>query len=477
MVDSNLFRNGVPVYKGAFLLKATKDKLEAIIVPQQDVSVDQINLEKLHIEMQGQGVVFGLLPALEENQAGDIVAARGTSAQNGEDAKVVLRVKPATFHPPEAQLDKERVDFKELHNIVNVKEGTVLAEKIPPTSGVVGKDVFGGEIAPKPGKDRNLKGGGGVAVSGEGDKLTAEKDGKFVVIDRKPTVMTDHVVMGNVDFSVGNIVFGGKSLVIHGEVLPGFSVKCRGNIEIQNGINNAEVIAGGNLVVKKNIVGEEAVIKARGDIVADFIENGPGIECDGSLNVKNYIYQSRVTVGKDLHVHGDGAVVGGSYVVGGSMYVKHLGSDAGINTEVYVGLDLNVKNKKDKCEEEHALWSGRLNDVIKGISTFEKQKKEGALSPEMAEKLKKFTTVMPKLMEKVDTLQETSQQLQEELDQMVNEGVYVANTIYPGALIKIGKAVKSVTAPEYGVVAVIDHSSLQIVLRKLTDKERQKTEQ
>lgn len=477
MVDSNLFRNGVPVYDGAFVLKVTRDKLEAVIEPQQDVSVDQINLEKLHIEIQGMGVVFGLLPTLEKAADKSFVAARGEPAQNGEDAKIILRVKPATFHPPEAQLDKERVDLKDLHNIVNVTEGTVLAEKIPPTPGVSGKDVFGGEIVPKPGKDRNMRGGSGVAVSGEGDKLIAEKDGKFVVIDRKPTIMTDHVVMGNVDFSVGNIVFGGKSLVIHGEVLPGFSVKCRGNIEIYNGINNAEVIAGGNLVVKKNIVGEEAVIKARGDIIADFIENGPRIECDGSLNVNNYIYQSHVKVGKDLHVHGDGAIVGGSYVVGGSVYVKELGSDAGINTEVHVGLDLNVKDKKEKYEEEHALWSGRLNDVIKGISTLERQKKEGSFTPELAEKLKKYATAMPKLMDKVDSLHETTQQLQEELDQMVNEGVYVANTMYPGALIKIGKAAKTVAVPEHGVAAVIDHSSLQIVLRKMTDKERQKTEQ
>ena len=149
MVDSNLFRNGVPVYEGALLLKVSRDKLEAIIVPQQDVAIDQINVEKLHIEIQGQGIAFGLLPTIEKADEKSFVAARGEPVQNGEDAKIVLRVKPASFHPPEAQLDKERVDLKELHNIVNVTEGTVLAEKIPPTLGIPGKDVFGGGDCPQ----------------------------------------------------------------------------------------------------------------------------------------------------------------------------------------------------------------------------------------------------------------------------------------------------------------------------------------
>lgn len=481
MADSKIFSKGVEVLGGTFVLKVSKDKLKAIVIPKEESGGGDVDMASLRGDLDSNGVVFGLLELAESLENGSFLVAKGLAPVYGDDAKIKMHVKPAVVRAPKKKdPDKDEVDYRELGTIVNVTKDKLLLEKISATEGKAGKDVFGNAILSKAGKDRSLKGGSGVYLSDDQMKIFSKLDGKFVMADGKPSVFAEHSIKGDVDLSIGNIAFGGSGLNINGEVMPGFHVKCRGDITIGKGVNGASVMAGGNLTIRGGIVGEDAALRAKGDIDIDFMENGPKVDVAGDFIIHDFVVQGKAKVGKKMTaLEGKGAIIGGKYVVGGSVYVKELGSDAEISTEISVGIIPALQAKKQKLDEDLELWSERMNDVIKNISSLEKMQKEqgGELPEDRVELLKKYKNAMPKTMEKVSTLTEEEKVMEEELDQMVNECIYVYGKLFPGVTVKIGPAIRVISAEEEQVVVHFDKQSRQIFVRKMTREERGDVEQ
>ncbi|MBU3937387.1 MAG: FapA family protein [Proteobacteria bacterium] len=476
MASEKLFKGGVEIQNGAFILRVTKDRLQAVVTPKDTkgggVQLDQDLLKK---ELAENGIVGGVLPAPEAAGGGSFSVAKGIPPVPGENAKVKMHVKPAIPGPQKADPDKDQVDYRELGTIVNVAKDRLLLEKVAPSQGKAGQDVFGIGIPAKPGKDSKLKYGKGVTLSPDESKISAALDGKFVMSEGKPTVLGEHSITGDVDMKVGNIVFGGSNLTISGEVLPGFSVKCRGDIKIGQGVNNSFVMAGGFLTVLGGVVGEEAKLRAKGDITVDFVENGPKLETAGYLRVNDVLLQAQASVGKDvIATQGNGTIIGGKIIAAGSVHVKEMGCDAEVATEVCVGLVPSLQMKKQKIVEELGLWSDRLNEVIKNISALEKIKKElaGKFPEDKSTLLAKCRAFMPKAMDKVNFLTEEDKALELELEQMVNEQVYVYGHLFPGVVVKIGSLVRTITLEEEQSIIYFDKTSHQILVRKMTREER-----
>ncbi|MBU0675565.1 MAG: FapA family protein [Proteobacteria bacterium] len=466
---------GVKVYGELFVLKLSKDKMAALISTSEECDMATLDIERLMGDVRSNGIVFGLLPSPKFQSTGKYLVAQGEPSKNGDDAKVRMHVQLSNQKVPQLKdSQKDQVDYRELGIIVNVTKGRLLLEKIPFTPGVPGKNVLGEEIKPKPGKDNTLKIGKGVTLTEDGMKIFADLDGKFALVEGRPSVLSEHVIKGDVDMSVGNIVFGGRLLEIQGELISGFQVKCRGDIRIARGVNNSLVMAGGTLTVKGSICGEEATVKVRGDAEVEFVENGPRVEIGGNLNVTGYIMQADIHVGKNLTGRQTGRVIGGHLVIGGSVYLAEMGSDAEVNTEVSVGMNLDLLGRKLRIDAIIPLWSGRLNELIKNISGLQKIKKEmGAeFSVENRERLKKYQGVMPKLMDKVDRLNEAANAAEAELAEMVDEQIHVYGTLYPGVTFRIGPAVRMTNIQEKEVVVFFDRPSQQIKIRPMTDQEK-----
>ena len=476
MVSEKLIKSGVEIQDDAFILRVSKDHLMAIAVPKDAKAGAGFNMQLLNHELTEHGVVHGVLPEPERLPDGSYCVARGDAPVPGEDAKVKLHVKPSMARSPKMKEgSKDQADFRELGIIVNVAKDKLLLEKMAPTTGKAGKDVFGTGIPAKAGKDRKLKCGTGVYLSEDETKIFSKFDGKFLMADGKPSVFEEHVVKGNLDLAVGNLAFGGSNLVIQGEVLPGFTVKCRGNITIQKGITNSYIMAGGNLTVVGSVVGEQTVLRAKGTVTVDFMENGALVETASDLIVNDYIVQCRAMVGKNLVVKGKekGVVIGGNYIVGGSMFVKELGAEAEITTTVSVGIVPSLQAKKQQLDNELKLWSDRLNEIIKNISTLEKMKKEigAGFPPDKAALLQKYAAAMPKAMERVNHLTEETKSMEEDLEQMVNENVYVYGKLYPGVVVNIGSVTRVMTSEDERCVIYFDKESRQIFIRKMSKDE------
>lgn len=480
--NENLKKKPVKICDGDYVLRASKDKLQIILElhDADDFAVDDY-VGGVITEAKRLGVVHGLVKEMGPVKHGKVVIAQGTPVQHGDKAKIKPIVRPAIINDEDDQKSTksqvknlEKVDFRELNNIVNVPEKQLLLQKVPATPGTPGKTVFGDEITAKPGKDVAIKCGPGVTLSDDGLQVHSQMQGKFVMENGKPAVYEEHTINSDVDMSVGNITFCGKRLVITGAVGPGFKIKCMGDIEIAKGVNAAHIKAGGNLKITGGLIGEDCSIKAWGDLDVDFCENTGPIVVRGSATIHDFAVQANMHIEKDLLAReGKGAIIGGNYVLGGSMYVQELGSDAEVLTEVTTGLNPHLESRKGKIEAARELVSPKLNETLKDISSLSAmQKKEGKdFPPDKVALLKKLNAMMPKLMDKSNELTVMEEKLEEEILQAATESVYVYKIVYPGVSVTIGKASRVLNSEETKVVIELDKTTQKIHARAMTPEE------
>ena len=479
MADKKLFKEGVPVCGETFFLKVSKDKLEAVIVSDADEKPDIASLDKavLMEDLKNNGIIAGVLDAPVPKGDGIYIVAQGRAAVHGENAIFKTYVKPSIVRAPKSQnTSGDQVDYRELGSIVNVPKDKLLIRKIPPTTGTEGEDVFGDSLKAKPGKDQAMKVSTGVELSEDGLDATSVVDGKFMMADGKASVVTEHVISGDIDMKIGNIAFVGARLLINGTVLPGFRVKGKGDIYIAKGVENSVVIAGGNMEIKGGVIGEDVILQSWGNINVDFVENVSKIEARGSLTVTDSIIQAKVKTGGDVTVlQGKGTLIGGEYIVGGSVRVKELGSDAEVHTDLQVGINPELEDKKKKLQADKAIWPDKMSEILKDTSALKKmQKSEGANFPEeKKELLKKLNSMLPTVMEKVNEITERETAMDEELAKSIDESVYVYGTVFPGVSVTIGGQKRVLINEERNVVIYFDKESHKIKFRPMTSDEKE----
>jgi len=478
MADKKLFKDGVPIYGDQLLLRVSRDKLTAVVVKNGEANPDMAHLDTvaLFADIKNQGVVSGLLddPKLQED--GTYLVAQGRPAVHGDNASFTAFVQPSIVRAPKVvNSGSGKVDYRELGAIVNVPKDKLLIKKTPPTQGEEGENVFGDALKAKPGKDKAMKVSAGVRLSEDGLEAVSELEGKFMMADGKASVVGEHIVSGDVDMKSGNISFVGSRLLINGTVLPGFRVKCKGDIYIAKGVEGAKVQAGGNLEIKGGVIGEDVHLQSWKDLSADFVENVGKIEVRGNLNITDSIIQAKARVGGDMSVvHGKGTMIGGEYVVGGSVRVKELGSDAEVVTTVQVGLNPELEGVKKRLEADKAVWPGRMSEILKNTTALKKMKKEeGKNFPaEKLEMLKKLNAELPEVMDKVNDITMREEALAEEMEATIGACVYVYEKLYPGVAVTIGDQKRVIASEENQVVIYFDKSSRKIKLRPMTDDEK-----
>jgi hypothetical protein len=220
---------------------------------------------------------------------------------------------------------------------VPVLAGQVLARKIPALPGTVGVDVFGREIEAPPGKDIKVRTSGDVTYSQDTMEVTATSAGALSVVrDNVIKVSARQKIGGDIDFSIGNVE-SGNCLIIRGSVLPGFSVKAEGDIEIGGTVSSATVEGLANIVIKGGITGQKTKILAEGDADILFIEQGE-IVSGGNCVVRKQGYYSSIHAGGDIRCKQDCVVVGGELVAAGSITLGDVGSDKATPCLVAAGV-------------------------------------------------------------------------------------------------------------------------------------------
>jgi len=399
-------------------------------------------------------VVFGLLEdgiadaVMMKNWNEKILIAQGIEPRNGLPAKIEYKF-PVADEKMAPKIDEQgNVDYYDLGLINNVRKGEAVAIRKPPAPGEDGTDVYGCPLPFKPGKDLVLPRGKNTVVDQDRLKLYAVIDGSVSLRSGKVTVEPVFNLKGNVDFTTGNIDFIGD-VAIGGMVTHGFKVYAEGNIEIRGLIENAEVVAGGNIQVKGGITGNmNCVVKAGGSIQARFVENAR-LEAGDNIYIREAIMQAQVKAGGSVKVSDKKAIiVGGVIQAAREVESKVIGSQFATQTVVEVGINPMHREEYYTIMKEYEKKKRELAVISQSITRFQQSGRQieslddGKRSL-LIRQLDEFKT----FREQITDMEDRIAFLEEEFKHGEAAKVKVIDVVYPGVKITIGRSIYLVNDP------------------------------
>ena len=388
------------------------------------------------------GVVEDALQALEDapRYKEQVVVAQGQRPVNGEDARIQF-----LFETDRSKLNLEekngKVDYKELHLVQNVVEGQALAKKIKAQQGVPGRTVTGKMLPSKNGKDIPLPVGKNVHVSEDGLTIIADVNGEATFINNKINVETVYTINGDVDLKSGNQFFLG-TIIVMGNVEDGFSVKATGNIEVRGSVGKAEISAEGDVIVHQGITGKGGgSITAGKNVWAKFIENAQ-IMAGENVIVTTSIINSDVTAEKRIVCSGQkhAAIIGGRYRACEEINAKSIGSPTGgAETILEVGSDPKSKAKIDELDIKLKALQKQIDELDKNIYTLNETKRQRKSLPEDRQAvLDELTHKRDEMGAELVSIKTEGEAIQTYLNNLKVKGkVSVSGKIYPGTEIVI----------------------------------------
>lgn len=384
----------------------------------------------------------------------DIPIARGLLPVNGNDAYLRFEVEIGPL--PGKILQDGSIDWRERKMFVGIDKDELIATKVSLTQGTPGTDIFSLPILQKPGKDIKVKVAGDVQYNEETRQILATCSGVLSIVNGTDVkVSAKQTIDGDVDFSVGNIE-SNDGLEIKGDVKPGFTVSCKGDLSIGGNIQNAIIQAKGNSKIASGLMGEQSRLITDGDLEISFVERGY-IKSGGNIIISKGAYYAQVSSNKMILCHPDSKVIGGTFCCAQDFIGSIVGSDNAIPAIVVAGVDLERFQQRGKLRASIKDQEHELKDLIQMngpeyIETTLYKKKETALQRRKSN-LKKLSMI-------------PGSPLYSRLDPTCNycsATISVQGKIFSGTKIRIGNISTTITEDASSIRFYIDRKTDHIV--------------
>lgn len=428
------------------------DNMSAYLTVMPAHGGKMVTREQIDEALKKAGVVEGILDAqidviVATGTADRKLVAQGIAAINGTDAQFKSLIPEIGENGLKVD-ERGIVDYRELGLFVTVSVGDPLMERIPATSGTIGKNVRGEIIPAKPGKNYTFAKGlkGATYAPRNYDMLVAAIAGQPILTTRGVKVEPTLSVRG-VDLSTGNLEFEG-SVNISSDVKSGMKIKVTGDLIIGGTVEAAEIHADGNITIRGGIIGQgekapegntrhdAANISCGGTLSALFVENAR-VEAGDSIIIGEVAKQSELIANNHIIVGKEGSRKG--HIVGGvaraTQFIKAivLGSPAGLHTEVHTGINpvlhSSITSLEIKLEKLY-----REQEELQRVFTFAKEN-PSRVRPEI---LQKAENTQEKLDLDIGTYEEEKTALETKLSLTANAKVIIGKQIFGGSMIHIG---------------------------------------
>lgn len=233
--------------------KPKKDlKLKAI--RESNGFPQKYNVTEIMNELGKAGIKFGIikeniLKAITSDSCDKLLIAKGKNTVDDKPAEVNILFDLGEKTALNSDT-MDKIDYKNVYSVCNIESGKVLAEIIPEKKGEDGKNIKGDIIKRKTIKSRPIKAGEGCRI--DGNNIIATRSGRP---SSKNGVLSVNNVYNiqDVDMKSGNINFIGD-VEINGTVGQGMTVKAGNSLVIRKDVDNARVLAGGEINVSGNII-------------------------------------------------------------------------------------------------------------------------------------------------------------------------------------------------------------------------------
>ncbi len=360
-----------------------------------------LSLEELNHLIAAEGVRYGLDQTVLTEVLATVAArrqpltaqpiARGILPMAGRNAHLRFELEVAPL--PGRLLRDGSIDFHERNIFIGVDQGELIATRVAATAGTPGMDIFGRAISQKSGEDIALKLAGDIDFDPESGRITAARSGVLTVVnDCELTVSAILTIAGDIDFTVGNIE-SRDALLIRGSVLPGFTVRSGGNLQVDGTIQGATVITGGNARVKGGLLGKKTHLNCQGDADVEFLERAE-LLTGGSAVIRKGVYYGSVYAACAITLGPTSRLVGGICCCAGNFVGGHVGTAKASTAIIAAGVDRKRYGRHQRLQRQVAELAERL--TAKRIRHGRKITNEPRYQQEMAE-LEQLSTDLDRL--------------------------------------------------------------------------------
>ena len=334
----------------------SEDRLKALLCIEGE-GKENVTLEDIKKFLKEKRILQGLVEdsALEQLlKSGALfedlcLVAQGALPEPGKDAQVAYHFDK---DPLKIGIMKAGggIDFKDKGEIPQVKEGALLAEKVPLVKARPGKDVFGQTLAVEPAKDIPLMPGPGTKASEDRLKIYAQKKGRPTVSSEgRLSVINELMIPGDVGLETGHIRFDGF-VDVGGAIEAGFQVKA-GRLTVRE-IHRGEVESEGDIVVNGGIIGGKVI--CRGNLKTRFIQSSQ-IEAGGDVIVEREIIDSKIETQGAVIAKPTGRILASRIVATKGVMAAQIGSPSSKPCFLTVGIDAHLQSLIKKIQGEIAV--------------------------------------------------------------------------------------------------------------------------
>lgn len=220
------------------------------------------------------------------------IIAKGLPPKKGKDSQIKPLVPNAlerVLAPTE--IDGNRVDMRDLGDILCVNKDQKVAQRARPTLGRTGYTITNKALIAEVGEWRDIKLGENTYVSSdEPNIILASVPGQPKFNDGVMSVDDTFVAKG-VNVASGNIKYHG-AVIVNGDVTEHMQISADGDVTINGFVESAKIRSGGDIIITQGASGkmheEDCQLIAKGNI---YIEHGQGL---------NIIAGKNVTIGRQL---------------------------------------------------------------------------------------------------------------------------------------------------------------------------------
>ncbi len=396
------------------------------------VTVDEPDpqLSDVQAALEANGVVYGIdeksfLEAVSD-PGRRVLVASGVRHTDGKDGQF------------EEAAGREESEAERKFGIRNIYVGDPVGVIHKPTAGSVGIDVFGKKVQPKQGRTVNMFTGPTVKrAEGENEiRLEAAEDGDLRIGKASIEIIKEHVIHEDIDFSDGELEFAG-SLRVTGDIKGSCRLKIKHDVFVQGSVEDAEIIAGGNVTVKGSFVGRgDGLIRAGGDVVVNVVLNQM-IETRGSLTIGKESVNAHL-IASDSILGVNAIIMGGTVAAGEKIEVKTLGGELYSTTKVKLGLKELLNEDISAIDKEVELQTKATEQLKNEIYVLVRDRIDSNnFTAEKADQLKILQARLQSQNEYVKELNARKQQAAVEMSKKRSPKLTVLGTIHQSVAAEI----------------------------------------
>ncbi|WP_028865520.1 DUF342 domain-containing protein [Psychromonas aquimarina] len=322
--------------------------------------------------------------------------AKGKQPVNGTDAtfeRLVETPRERLLRPK--KISEDRVDMRNLGELITVKPGSELMRKHPHTEGCSGITVTGEIVKHTPGKDFSLEVGENTEISSTDPNLLTASIAGIPKVLSNGMMVDDVLTIDNVDVGNGHVDYEG-SVIVTGDICDGMKVNASGDITVAGFIESADITCGGDLIVSKGILGHQIEpgsdkfscnINCKGTVAANLSQYSK-IHAGQELNIKNQLLHCHVICAGEINVKDDsgmkGTILGGLLCTSKGVNTVTLGASAGTRTTIdLIGEYPKLMENKKQIKAAIAAAEEKLQSVAdtqRKIAIFPDSQKKQEIS-------------------------------------------------------------------------------------------------